>query len=67
MLDGYYGPTATREQRKRIKAVDAALEIAKASVGSGDNAHQVKLDLVNVAESIERLADAIQDVLEKRV
>ncbi|HGM5163730.1 TPA: hypothetical protein ACKPZB_000043 [Serratia marcescens] len=67
MLDGYHGPTATREQRQRIKAVDAALEIAKASVGAGDGGDQVKYDLVNVAENIERLADAIQDVLEKRI
>lgn len=67
MLDGYYGAAASREQRQRIKAVDAALEIAKASVGAGDGGDQVKYDLVHVAENIERLADAIQDVLAKRV
>lgn len=55
------------DKRKRLLAVQAALEIAKASAGSasGDSAVGTMYgDLTQAAEHIGKLADAIQDALE---
>lgn len=69
MINNYFNTmTVTDEQLQRLAAVNAALEIAKASVGSGagtDNVSKAKHDLKNVAEGIEQLADAIQSALGK--
>ncbi|PTA75386.1 hypothetical protein [Serratia sp. Nf2] len=72
MLDGYFdldGDTGVKvaKNRKRLLAVQAALEIAKNSVG---NAHQAVYsraddDLSNVAKEVANLADAIQAALEE--
>lgn len=72
MLDGYFNHDgdsgeAFINKRKRLLAVQAALEIAKHSVG---NHHQstvsrVNEDLSKTAAGIEGLADAIQAALEK--
>ncbi|EON3378126.1 TPA: hypothetical protein ACODIZ_002904 [Salmonella enterica subsp. enterica serovar Newport] len=72
MLDGYFnldGDSGEEfiSKRKRLLAVQAALEIAKQSVG---NSHQstvsrVNEDLSKTADGIEKLADAIQSALEK--
>ncbi|HAT2747123.1 TPA: hypothetical protein I8372_004767 [Citrobacter farmeri] len=68
MLDGYYGSgmVTTEEQRKRLLAVQAAIEIAKASVGSSDAAVHSRVgdDIDAVAEKISALADAIQNALD---
>ncbi|MBZ6385519.1 MULTISPECIES: hypothetical protein [Pantoea] len=55
------------ERHKRIIAMEAAYEIAKASVGSVGAGTQSKVaaDLKAVASSIDELADAIQAALEK--
>lgn len=67
MLENYYksGPIKTDDETKRLIAVQAALEIAKASVGSSDGADACKtdLELKYVAEQISGLADAIQEAL----
>lgn len=73
MLQGYYdwdestqGDPATK--RKRLLAVQAAMEIAKASAGAagGDaGANKLKHDLVHAANTVSSLADAIQEALDK--
>lgn len=55
-----------RKANQRRIAVEAAYEIAKASVGrpvASVNHHQTKCDLKDVAEQISELADAIQETL----
>ncbi|EPC3783326.1 MULTISPECIES: hypothetical protein [Citrobacter] len=66
MLEGY--TTKTTEDRERILAVQAALEIAKASVGSvgASTQSRVAADLKAVANEISGLADAIQAALAKK-
>ncbi|HIB8304974.1 MULTISPECIES: hypothetical protein [Serratia] len=66
MLEGYTIKTA--EDRERVLAVQAALEIAKASVGSVGAGTQSKVaaDLKAVASEISDLADAIQSAIEKK-
>lgn len=72
MLDGYFkldedSGDVFIEKRKRLLAVQAALEIAKASAGSasGDSSGGTMYgDLNQAAEHIAKLADAIQDALE---
>ncbi|MCE9870283.1 hypothetical protein EYY86_14655 [Hafnia paralvei] len=60
MLENY--TTKTADDRNRLVAVQAALEIAKASVGSTGAGTQSKVasDLKAVANEINGLADAIQ-------
>lgn len=67
MLEEYFGLNITEEQNKRLLAVQAALEIAKASVGAATDYAGIKsqADLKNVASEISDLADAIQDALEE--
>ena len=69
MLENYFGNTGfTREQKQRLLAVQAALEIAKASAGaSSASGHSDKVndDLKYTAQQIELLANAIQAALNK--
>jgi hypothetical protein len=72
MLDGYYDLDGTRgeqvaTERKRLLAVKAALEIAKAAVGSNASSTVSRADddLKNVAKEVANLADAIQAALAK--
>lgn len=73
MLDGYYDLDDVQGQkfsdnRKRLLAMKAALELAKASAGASAgqaNDNKLKLDLRHAAEGIENLADAIQRALDK--
>lgn len=67
MLDDYFGFNVTEDQKRRLLAVQAALEVAKASVGSATTYSGIKSqgDLKNVASEIGNLADAIQDALEE--
>ncbi|MCS2148127.1 MULTISPECIES: hypothetical protein [Scandinavium] len=64
-LDGTTGPDAS-ENRKRLLAVQAALEISKASVSAStaNSGIRSQMDLRNVAQEVASLADAIQDALE---
>lgn len=66
MLETYYGLGSTdnsnREQKQRLLAVQAALEIAKAAAPSGS----VLSALTNVVESVSKTADAIQEALNKQ-
>lgn len=71
MLDNYFrnGMSMTDKKTQRLLAVQAALEIAKNSVGStGGAAHsRVDQDLESVTEKVEALADAIQAALSKNI
>ena len=71
MLEGYFdldNATGTEavENRKRLLAVQAALEISKASVSASTANAGIRsqMDLRNVAQEVSTLADAIQDALE---
>ncbi|EPB4501067.1 hypothetical protein [Yersinia enterocolitica] len=68
MLDNYFGPGTipTDAQKKRLLAVQAALEIAKASANAaGANARtdKVEEDLKHASKGVAGLADAIQAAL----
>lgn len=64
-LDGATGADAV-ENKKRLLAVQAALEIAKAAVSSStaNSGIRSQMDLRNVSQEVATLADAIQDALE---
>ncbi len=66
MLEEYFGASATDEQKKRLLAVQAALEISKASVSAStaNSGIRSQMDLRNVSQEVAALADAIQDALE---
>ncbi|HBQ2427902.1 TPA: hypothetical protein L7M08_000461 [Klebsiella aerogenes] len=65
MLKDYFSQYIS-EQERRLLAVEAALEIAKASVSAPTSYSGIKAqaDLKNVAAEISNLADAIQEALE---
>ena len=71
MLEGYFdldnasGADAI-DNHKRLLAVQAALEISKASVAASTANAGIRsqMDLRNVAQEVSTLADAIQDALE---
>ncbi|WBF47276.1 hypothetical protein [Serratia rubidaea] len=68
MLEQYFGSDlkATYAQKQRLLAVQAALEIAKASASSSTAANRVdkvEFDLKSTATEIKALADAIQAAL----
>jgi len=70
MLEGYFpthaGSGTTIEQKQRLLAIQAALEIAKASAGattSRSASDIISDDLKYAAQSIAVLADAIQAAL----
>ena len=57
------------EQHKRIVAMDAALEIAKASVGASTangRSDKAEYDLKYVAQEISTLANAIQSYMDAK-
>ncbi len=64
MLENYFsnGGFATDDKKKRLLAVQAALEIAKAGASSNGSVHA--LDALN--SGLEKAADAIQAALEKK-
>ncbi|ELQ5981166.1 hypothetical protein [Cronobacter sakazakii] len=68
MLEKYLsvGGMNTTPQQKRVAVVEAALEIAKASVGHANAApySRTEDDLKHVAKEISNLADAIEKALQ---
>ncbi|PXW40586.1 hypothetical protein DFO54_1162 [Erwinia sp. AG740] len=68
MLDGYVLSGEGNDKRRRVIVVQAALEIAKASVGSTGAGTQSKVsaDLKAVASEIDTLADAIMAAIENK-
>ncbi|PLR40726.1 hypothetical protein CYR55_05450 [Chimaeribacter californicus] len=65
MLENYFLKTTpngvTQKEFQRLLAVQAAVEIIKASVGSGSLAH----DAESVEKHVSKIADAIQEALAK--
>lgn len=66
MLEEYFGTGATKEEKQRLLAVQAALEISKAAVSAStaNSGIRTQMDLRNVSQEVASLADAIQDALE---
>ncbi|MGL5968739.1 MAG: hypothetical protein ACRCZ6_16590 [Kluyvera sp.] len=71
VLEGYFDldnvtDAEASENRKRLLAVQAALEISKASVSAStaNSGIRSQMDLRNVSQEVASLADAIQDALE---
>lgn len=67
MLENYYGIDYTDNEKKRLLAVQAAIEIAVASVSANtadSNNSKTLWDLKHVAQEISALADSIQAALE---
>jgi hypothetical protein len=67
MLENYFGTmNVDDESRKRLLAVQAALEIVKTSVGASTamSGSKVGYDLDYAIDKITDLSDAIQDALE---
>ncbi|MDX7149467.1 hypothetical protein [Citrobacter portucalensis] len=65
MLDGYHQTGTGYENKKRIIAVNAALELIKATLSAPTNAKNVAYDLEVAANQIAPLADAIQAAIDK--
>ena len=65
MLDGYHQAGTGFENKKRIIAVNAALEIIKATLSTPTDAKNVEYELGLAAKHIAPLADAIQEAIEK--
>lgn len=65
MLDGYHQQGTGIESRRRIIAVDAALEIIKASIAASTNSKNVGYDLEQAIKNVGPLADAIQAAIGK--
>ncbi|PXH26314.1 Uncharacterised protein [Klebsiella variicola] len=66
MLENYYGIDYTDDEKKRLLAVQAAIEIAIASVSANtadSNNLKTLWDLKHVAQEIGALADSIQAAL----
>ncbi len=72
MLDNYFGPRPTQAEQQRLLAVQAALELVRAtSVASGESGNipenatvnTTALNLASVSRDIAGLADAIQAAL----
>jgi len=62
MLEGYFGNGPSAEDRQRLLAVQAALEIVKATASSGGVMHS---NLDQASDRIGKLADAIESALKK--
>ncbi|TKU47870.1 hypothetical protein FDW94_07305 [Citrobacter sp. wls757] len=65
MLDGYHQTGTGFEHKKRIIAVNAALEIIKVTLSAPTDAKNVDFDLGVAAKHIAPLADAIQAAIDK--
>lgn len=64
MLEGYFGVRTTEEQKQRLLAVQAALEVAKASAASSaGTGGSMYSDLTEATTHVVKLADAIQEAL----
>ncbi|EPK7284412.1 hypothetical protein ACB303_24440 [Citrobacter farmeri] len=66
MLDGYHQTGSGYENKKRIIAVNAALEIIKATLSTPTNAKNAEYELEMAVKHIAPLADAIQAAIDKK-
>ncbi|KAF6676813.1 hypothetical protein HFD87_10080 [Pantoea sp. EKM21T] len=69
MLEGYFGTAVssvnTLERRQRVKAVETAVDIIKATVSTSGNNRDANYELQQALKYLEPLADAIQSALSK--
>jgi len=68
MLDNYFGSdiNATSEQQRRLLAVQAALELLKATLSDTNDGNGVEYQLKTAEKYVGTLADAIQAAVEKK-
>lgn len=66
MLENYLGPTATHQERQRVIAVEAALDIIKATLSDTNDGNGVSFQLQAAEKHIKSLADAIQNAIEAK-
>ncbi|GBU13705.1 hypothetical protein AwEntero_23060 [Enterobacterales bacterium] len=68
MLDNYFGTngTATSEEKRRLLAVQAALELLKATLSDTNDGNGVEYQLKTTEKYVSTLADAIQAAVEKK-
>lgn len=66
MLENYLLSTATHEERQRVIAVEAALEVIKATLSDTNDGNGVSFQLQAAEKHIKSLADAIQNAIEKK-
>lgn len=68
MLDNYFGTdgSATGEQKRRLLAVQAALELLKATLSDTNDGNGVEYQLKTTEKYVSTLADAIQAAVEKK-
>ena len=63
MLDNYFPDNVTHEQKQRAIAVNAALELIKATLADSNDGNSVSNQLQSAEKHIESLANAIQKAL----
>lgn len=68
MLENYFGSglTPTEEQKRRLLAVQAALELLKATLSDTNDGNGVEYQLRTAEKYVGSLADAIQAAVEKK-
>ncbi|MBL0907821.1 hypothetical protein G5645_07405 [Pectobacterium carotovorum] len=65
MLDGYHINGTGSEDKQRVIAVQAALEIIKAAISTPTSAKNVDYELDLVVKHLPKIADAIQEAVKK--
>jgi hypothetical protein len=65
MLENYNDPAQT-EEGKRLLAVQAALDIVKATLADTNDGNSVGYQLAEALKYISPMADAIQKAIEKK-
>ncbi|MFC0226967.1 hypothetical protein [Serratia aquatilis] len=68
MLENYFGSglNPTEEQKRRLLAVQASLELLKATLSDTNDGNGVEYQLKTAEKYISSLADAIQAAVEKK-
>lgn len=68
MLENYFGTglAPTEEQNRRLLAVQAALELLKATLSDTNDGNGVEYQLRTAEKYVGSLADAIQAAVEKK-
>jgi hypothetical protein len=68
MLENYFGSgiAPTEEQKRRLLAVQAALELLKATLSDTNDGNGVEYQLKTAEKHVGSLADAIQAAVEKK-
>ncbi|MFJ5476400.1 hypothetical protein [Pectobacterium carotovorum] len=65
MLEGYYINGSGNNNKQRVIAVQAALEIIKAAISAPTSSKNIDYDLELAAKHLPKIADAIQAAVGK--